>query len=215
VIHHIKQSILNKLATADTLRYGELKPSELDGNVFNYHLKGLIVDKLAQKNLEGDYSLTPLGRDYIVHRYENPTLSAHSIFLVVLKRESEYLLRRRNVQPLLGYSGFLHGEPEAGVDILHTAAERIYSKTGIKDVKLSIAGSTLIAQYRGDELQSFSNAVIIYGQTGQNIEVESDATGHNFWADLNTVEKLLPSCVDIVKMIDNDQVWLESSYQLA
>lgn len=212
MLHHIRRSILDKLATAECLRYGELKPTNLDGNVFNYHLKGLIADSLVQKNDAGDYCLTQLGRDYIVHRYEDSSKSAHSIFLIVLKRENEYLLRRRDVQPLLGYTGFIHGEPEVGVDIIQTAKKRLYKKTGIKDVNLTVAGSALIAQYRGNELQSYSHAVIIYGQTEQNINVETDATGHNFWSDLQATEKLLPSCAGIIKMIDDKGSWLERSF---
>lgn len=214
MLHHIRRAILDKLATAEYLRYGELKPENLDGNVFNYHLKGLIVDKLVQKNSAADYSLTQYGRDYIVHRYEDSSQSAHSIFLIVLQRQSQYLLRRRDVQPLLGYTGFIHGEPEAGVDIIQTATKRLYDKTGINNVDLSVAGSALIAQYIANELQSFSHAVIINGLTEQDIEIESDATGHNFWSELNAIEKLLPSCPDIIRMLDDKQVWLEQAYSL-
>lgn len=210
----MRRSILDKLATAESMRYGKLKPTNLDGNVFNYHLKGLIVDNLVQKNDAGDYILTQPGRDYIVHRHEDRSQSAHSIFLLVLKRDDEYLLRRRNVQPLLGYAGFIHGEPEVGVDIIQTAQKRLFNKTGIKNVDLSVAGSALIAQHRAGELQSFSHAVIIFGQTEQNIEVKSDATGHNFWAKLDAAQMLLPSCADIIEMIDNKQSWLEGSYTL-
>ncbi|MDB5184359.1 MAG: hypothetical protein JWN38_167 [Candidatus Saccharibacteria bacterium] len=196
------------------MRYGELKPKDLDGNVFTYHLKGLMVDNLVHKNEAGEYSLTPAGRDYIVHRYENAALSAHSIFLIVLKRESRYLLRRRDVQPLIGYTGFVHGEPEAGVDVLQTAAKRLHDKTGMQAVELVIVGSALLTQYRSAELQSYSHAIIMCGETDQDLQIESDATGHNFWADLDSVEKLLPSCVDIVAMIDGKQPWLERSYEL-
>jgi hypothetical protein len=214
MMHHIRRSVLDKLAMAESMRYGELKPKDLDGNVFNYHLKGLIVDGLMQKSAAGDYSLTKLGRDYIVHRYENAAQTAHSIFLIVLKRQSEYLLRRRDVQPLIGYAGFVHGEPEAGVDIIETAIKRLHDKTGIKDVHLSVAGSALITQYRGGELQSFSHATIIYGQTEQDIEVAQDTTGRNFWAKLDAADRLLPSCNDIIEMIDNKRVWFERTYKL-
>ncbi len=83
MLHHIRRTILDMLAIAESLRYGQLKPKELDGNVFTYHLQGLISDKLIQKNAAGDYCLTHKGRDYIVHRYEDSAYSAHSIFLIV------------------------------------------------------------------------------------------------------------------------------------
>lgn len=212
MLHHIRRTILDTLAITDSLRYGEIKPKDLDGNVFNYHLKGLIVDGLVQKSNEGDYSLTATGRNYIVHRYEDPTVTAHSIFLIVLRRGSEYLLRRRKVQPLVGYSGFIHGEPQAGVDIIQTAKERLFLKTGLENVELSVAGSALITQHHAGELQSFSSAVIIYGQTEEENVIEGDETGSNFWATLDGTEKLLPSCVDIVEMIERQERWMERSY---
>lgn len=214
MIHHIRRSVLDKLATAESMRYGELKPHELDGNVFTYHLKGLMVDDLIKKSDEGEYSLTRLGRNYIVHRYENAAESAHSIFLIVLKRGDEYLLRRRDVQPLMGYAGFIHGEPEAGSSIIQTARKRLFDKTGLTNVALSVAGTALISQYQNEELHSFSHAVILFGDTESDIEIEKDATGHNFWSTLSEVDNLLPSCNDIVKMIENKQVWFEHSYDL-
>ena len=214
MIHHIRKSILDKLATAQSMRYAELKPPNLDGNVFTYHLKGLISEKFVLKNDFGEYSLTQAGKDYIVHRYEESALSAHSIFLIVLQNESNYLLRRRKVQPLIEYAGFMHGEPKAGENVLVSAKKRLCAKTGIENVKLSIAGSALISQYINSELQSFSSAIIIYGKTNKNIKIESDSTGINFWSSLGSTEKLLPSCNDIIKMINEKQTWLEQSYSL-
>jgi hypothetical protein len=214
MIHHIRRSILDMLATAQSMRYGELKPTSLDGNVFNYHLKGLITDSFVHKNADGNYSLTQQGRDYIVHRHEDITQSAHSIYLIVLKRGDTYLLRRRSVQPMLGYAGFIHGEPIAGVNIVGSAVERLHNKTGIQNVTLSVIGSALISQYVDEELQSFSNAIILYGETQQDIYIENDETGENFWAELEADEKTLPSCKDIVEMISNQQAWLDRSYQI-
>lgn len=214
MLHHIRRSILDELATAESKRYGELKPKELDGNVFNYHLKALLADKFVAKTDSGDYCLTRLGRDYIVHRYEKSALSAHSIFLIVIKRGSEFLLRRRDVQPLIGLAGFVHGEPEPGVSVVESASKRLLAKTGIDGVELSVAGSALISQYRDGELQSFSHAVIIYGETQQELAVESDATGHNFWGDLAAADQLLPSCRDIAQTIEAGQTWLDKTYKL-
>lgn len=214
MLHHIRRAVLDQLATAETLRYGELKPSGLDGNVFTYHLKGVIADGLVQKSEHGDYSLTQLGREYIVRRYEHPTESAHCIYLMMLKRGSTYLIRTRKVQPLLGWSGFIHGEPEAGVGILESATKRLFEKTGIHGARLAVVGSALISQYVQGELHSFSHAVIISGETEQDILISEDETGKNFWSELENVERLLPSCVDVKDMIDQKVSWLEGSYDL-
>lgn len=214
MLHHIQKSILDSLATAEKLRYGQIKPRQLDGNVFGYHLKQLIADRYVTKD-DGNYSLTAKGRDYIVHRYENAALSAHTIFLIVVERRGQYLVRERRVQPLIAKSGFVHGEPKPDTDIVIVAQDRLRVKTGL-DVSLEVRGTALIAQYLGDELQSYSHAVILYGTTDQEITITSDETGGNYWvssADL-TNDDILPSCRDIISHIDTAPFFLEHSYTL-
>lgn len=198
MLHHIQKAVLDSLATADSLRYGQIKPSELDGNTFGYHLKQLISENYIEKSADADYSLTSKGRDYIVHRYEDPTRSAHSIFLIVIRNTDRFLVRRRKVQPLLGKIGFIHGEPEPGVAVIETARKRLTAKTGI-DMPLTLRGSAIIAQYLAGELQSYSHAIILYGETFEDITVSEDATGVNMWVDDFNDNDILPSCVDIVQ----------------
>jgi hypothetical protein len=144
-----------------------------------------MVDDYVQKQPDGSYSLTSVGRDYIVHRYEVPTQTAHSILLIVVKNGEKYLMRRRLVQPLLGYTGFVHGEPVLDSDVVETAKGRLLEKTGLS-VELTVKGSALIAQYNQDELQSYSHAVILYGESTQSHIHLSDATGENFGSSPTT-----------------------------
>lgn len=213
MLHHIQRNVLDKLAKADSLLYSEIKPNELDGNVFGYHLKSLLRDNFVTKNDDGRYSLLKAGREYIVHRYEDPGLSAHSILLIVIQNGDKYLLRTRHIQPMLDYSGFIHGEPSPGTTVVEAAQRRLYDKSGL-NTPLTVKGSCLIAQRVDDELQSYSQAIILYGLTDQRDIKVSDYTGKNFWARLDEVESLLPSCHDIISMINDGQSWFEKSYSL-
>lgn len=212
MFHHIQKTALDKLATKEFLRYSELKPADLDGNVFGYHLKRLISDKFVVQNADGYYSLTTKGRDFIIHRFEDSSRSAHTIFLIVIKNGNTYLVRERRVQPLLGYTGFIHGEPAPELSVIESAQKRLYEKTSL-ELDLSIKGSALITQYKNDELQSYSHAIILYSETDSKKITESDETGLNYWSDL-AVPDLLPSCHDIIKMIENGNTWLERIYYL-
>lgn len=215
-MHHIQKSILDRLSTATQCRYSDLKPVGLDGNVFNYHLKQLIRDKLVKKSITSDYSLTPIGEDYIVHRYENPLLQAHSIFLIVLRSGDKWLMRERLVQPLLGMSGFVHGEPVADEPLLVTAARRLRDKTGI-EADLHIHSSGLIRISENDTLKSFSHAIILTGETNQEISIHEDKTGRNYWLSMNSISDLtiLPSTVDIIQSLDSKSpVVFERNYSI-
>lgn len=216
MLHHIQKSVLNTLASHEALRYGALKPRELDGNVFGYHLKQVMSGGYVEKTSTGDYRLTAKGRDYVVHRYEDPASSAHTIFLIVLQTGDQLLMRRRLVQPLLDKVGFIHGEPRPGETVVETAKARLLQKTGIQ-TGLKVAGSCLIEQYRDGELQSYSHAIILHGTVSDTkLMIDSDETGENFWLNNTSLstEDILPSCHDILDMIETDTHWAELRYDL-
>lgn len=52
----IQSEILSKLLTAETLRYSEARPENVESDLYNYHLKFLIQKGLVEKNDNG-YSL--------------------------------------------------------------------------------------------------------------------------------------------------------------
>lgn len=203
MFHHIQKAVLDTLATAESCRYSELKPATLDGNVFTYHLKQLLTDKYVEKDTEGNYFLTPKGKDYIVHRYEDRLEQAHSIFLIALRHGDAWLLRERKVQPLLGMVGFIHGEPIASEPLLETAKRRLKEKTGLS-TDLTLLSSGLIRNMRHNQCESFSHALIIYGELpSSDIEITEDATGRQCWMTTNEMSnaQVQPSCLDIITRI--------------
>lgn len=216
MLHHIQKSILDILATTESSRYSDLKPNDMDGNIFSYHLKQLIGGHYVIKNDDGSYRLTIKGKEYIVHRYEDTLTQAHSIFLIALRRGDDWLMRERLVQPLLGMSGFIHGEPIADTPLLETAMWRLQDKTGLS-VPLSVHSSGLIRISRSGTLESFSHAIILTGQTQEDISVTDDKTGRNYWLPTSNLQdtSILPSCMAIVNLLDSkDTVPFELSYQL-
>lgn len=139
-----------------------------------------------------------------MRRYENLDESAHSIFLVVVKNRDKILLRKRLVQPSLGYAGFIHGEPVASRTLEDVVIERVKSKAGIALDKIALHGSGLLRIRKGIEIESFSHAIIVsaYSNT-DNLPIISDETGENYWVrshELDLVINLLPSCHDVIKI---------------
>ena len=216
MLHITQKHILDSLAQAEFKRYGELKPTDIDGNVFGYHLKQTLAAGLAEKSADGTYRLTESGRNYIINRYHNPLESAHSIFLLVIRCGDNYLIRERKIQPMLGYSGFIHGEPTPGEMIIDTANKRLRTKTGL-ECSLSVSSSGLITIKKDSGLQSYSHAVILTGEiTDRILEIDEDETGRNYWLDVRDLEKssIIPSCKDILRILENQQQWFELNYDL-
>lgn len=219
MLHHIQKSIIDVLAHTEAARYADLKPANLDGNQFTYHLRQLLADRLVIKNNDGTYSLTQKGRTYLVTRYENPDEMAHTIFLVIIRHDDKLLMRERKVQPLLGYAGFIHGEPVVGKTFADSVRERVVDKTGIDIGDMSVHGSGLIRQIKDGQPQSFSHAIIVSTSIeSEDLPVKEDQTGRNFWVsekDLESVPRLLPSCMDILRFTDNPNAgWFEETYEI-
>lgn len=216
MIHHIQRTILDSLAAHESARYSELKPQNLDGNIFTYHLKQLIADKYVTKNEDGTYTLLAKGKDYVVHRFENPQVQAHSIFLIAIRKGDEWLMRERLVQPLLGMSGFIHGEPVANENIIVTANKRLLDKTGLS-IPLNIFSGGLIKMSANNTVESFSHAIILTGETSDDFTITDDATGRQFWQSTDDLSdsSILPSCVDLVSRINaNDKSMFVLEYEL-
>jgi len=214
--HVTQKQILDLLARADTKRYSQLKPTDIDGNVFGYHLKQLITDSLVKKLEDGSYSLTEAGRSYIINRFEEPLEAAHSIFLLVIKHQEKYLVRRRTVQPTIGLSGFIHGEPKLGYSLAESARRRLLDKAGIDCPDMSVACSGLITIWRDSELESYSHAIILTGTADQEALTPGDDTGINYWADRNEFGQpnFIPSCSDLLEVLENKLDWFELNYNL-
>jgi hypothetical protein len=109
-LHYIQRDILAELKSCRNVHYSDLKPSDLDGHAFNYHLKSLIEKKLVLKNSENLYRLSSTGRyysDFIsITKNRIKLRPVGGAFLVILSPNGlEVLSYRASEEPLLGYSG--------------------------------------------------------------------------------------------------------------
>lgn len=100
-IHEVQKHMLKVLFTSTKARYSDLKPKNVEGNLFTYHLKKLIIQGIIKvspsqntdKNTENKrYSLTSAGRQYA----DRFSLSAFKeriqpkiVTLIVLKNKSK------------------------------------------------------------------------------------------------------------------------------
>lgn len=205
--HHIQREILYKLVLSDTARFAELRPKELDSNVFTYHLKQLIKEKLVSKTEAGLYSLTPLGRVAGI----NITLSkkelleqAHSVLLMVLRTDKEgWLLRRRLAQPMYGKVGFTHSEPVAADDALHTARNDFQERTGLL-CDFKPAGFGYVRLFDDKDLESFVHFNLFFADAYQGTLQARTRNGENFWVKQPdfTAPDMIPSMSDLVKLLE-------------
>ncbi len=163
--HHIGKSIVYHLAFADSMRFSELQPDDIDSKLFTYHLKKVIQEGYVIKTDEGHYALTPEGRRVgkgALKKQSRLIDRAYSVLLLVIRRQSDgaWLLYKRHTHPLLGLSGFMHAQPTAQTDVVQTAHDECLTKTGLSG-DFTVKGSGYFRVYRGDELESFTHFTLL------------------------------------------------------
>ncbi len=200
--HHIQRKIISDLVESESLTYSRLKPANIEGNVFTYHLNNLIKQKLITKD-KGEYTLTNNGKLYGINgavRPQNLLAQAHSIILLSIRDGDRWLVRKRLVQPLFGRVGFMHGEPEAGETISQAGDRILRYRTGLKG-DMSVKGSGYVQIEDENGLVAYSHFTMLEVTNTSGVLQEKDNHGENLWLtrpDFNSVE-MIPSMPDLAR----------------
>jgi hypothetical protein len=163
--HHIQKAIVYHLAFADQMRFGELKPDDVDNKLFTYHLKKVIAAGLVAKTPAGSYTLTPHGKRVGKGALKKDTRMidrAYSILLLAVRRSpgGEWLLYKRQTQPLLGLTGFMQAQPVADADASRTAHQACLEQTGLA-ADFRVHGHGYFRIYRQQQLESFIHFTLL------------------------------------------------------
>ena len=138
-IHVAQASILYTLRHATRARYSELlRPTNLEGDRFKYHLATLIRKKLVFKAVDGVYELTAEGKEFANRIDEStgreiagPKASMLLVVRSLANGETFYLAHRRNREPFRDYWGIASAPMLRGVPVCDSAARELKKQTGI------------------------------------------------------------------------------------
>ena len=207
-MHRLQQHILSRLIAHEDQRYADLKPDEVEGNLFMYHLRQLTSRGLVVKRADGLYELTAEGKR-LVGGMSLETLTPRAqpkiVTLVVCRNEEgQYLFYRRRRQPLLGMAGFPYGKIHLGESIADAAVRELFEKTGLA-AELEHKGDGYITIYQDSEPVSQIMFHLFYGENPVG-ELLPDATsGKAFWGTLSDVDKsFMPSVIDLLQLLKDN-----------
>lgn len=219
--HHLQKDILIKLVVCESARFAELKPKNIDGNLFTYHLQQLIRQKYVKKNDDGSYCLTAQGKALGINSQLSPKEyleQAHSILLLAVRRDDSWLLRRRLAQPMFGRYGFVHGEPLASESAPETAAKILTLKTGLS-ATFTPRGSGYIRIFLDDALESFTSFTLLEAHDLKGTLKSKVGNGENSWLTSPdfTGEDMVPSMASLVDALEasENNFYVELSYHLS
>ena len=206
-MHRLQQHILSQLIHHPKRRYADLKPDDVEGNLFMYHLRLVIAAGWVAKREDGKYELTTAGQQYaetLSLKTFVPRIQPRIVTLLVCRNDNgEVLLYKRHRQPLIGMSGFPYGKIHLGERIGEAASRELSEKTGLT-AKLTHRGDGYITTYVGEEMVSQIMFHLFEGThiTGQLIR---HADGEAYWVPIAELEqiKLLPSVFELLALVDS------------
>lgn len=195
-LHELKIHILKTLLFADSKRYSEIKPGEIEGSQFTFHLNDLIDQGLVLKNDTGDYSLTPMGKNF-ANKYDYDSIvpatqAKHSVVICAFRNnKKEILLYKRLKNPFYGCQGFMTGKVQYGERVQDTAKRELLEETHL------VGDPTLIAirhyrVYDNDSKKLLEDKVMyIHIVNNPNSEVASNEEGEFKWVEVSKVKDFI------------------------
>lgn len=190
ITHPIQTNILKRLVSSKTsLRYRDMKPAEIDNDLYNYHLQYLVKQHLLVKDL-GTYGLSDEGKKYILETQPvdilNETVDKFKLAaLCLLVVDNNILYQTRSLQPFTGNKELIGGSIKKGEPVTIAAKRRLYEEAGIH-AEFQLFG--IIRKIRVDNEQNVYSDIIYHiciatDFTGQLIEENS--FGNKHWLALD------------------------------
>jgi hypothetical protein len=208
-MHWIQKHIMQELSMHTSCRYSELKPSNVDGNLFMYHMQQLRKDGYVQKNDKG-YTLSQKGKLFSSRmslRQGSALMQPKIVTMLVCQNtEEDYLLFRWSRQPYSGLVSFPFSKVHFGRTIVETLKEALFYKTNLKgnfeyignvyirvlDTSGEIDDHTLAHIYRVTDMEG-----ILGGYDG--------LTGQPFWGKPKdiSVNEHVPGFTDVLELVES------------
>jgi 8-oxo-dGTP pyrophosphatase MutT (NUDIX family)/predicted transcriptional regulator len=199
----LQLEILTKLLTSKPgFRFSEMKPQDVESDLYNYHLQHLVKNGLIEKT-EDKYILTQKGKHYIwdtnpidpFGQIDDKFKIAVSMFLI---RENngvkEVLFQTRTRLPFSGSKENPSRGIKKGELILEAAKRGFKEETGL-DVDFSFIGVVRHIRYqggRGEVTSTLLNDMIYHICTADKYSgelIEKNDFGENYWLSIDeTIE---------------------------
>lgn len=127
-MHFIRKHILQTLSLNKWARFRDMKPKNVDSNIYSYHLKELMKDDFVERVEGKGYRLTPMGLRYVDHvslesfepRWQPKLLTK----IAVTNEKGDLLMWPKYKQPFIDTWSLPSGKMHYDDDSLLAAAKR-------------------------------------------------------------------------------------------
>lgn len=205
----IQYHILLELTRHKTRRYSQLRPQDVEGNLFMYHLNGLLKEGLVEK-YERAYRLSIKGLQFA------GTLSLNSgktrvqpkiLTAIVCKNDvGDYLFSRWHRQPNTDLISFPHGMMHYGEHLWDMARRELAEKAALM-AEFEHLGEVYVRGMRGDEVDRHMLVHLFKAVTIQSAPLQEQRRdiSEPFWAPLATLHAsdFVPGFYEIAKLVED------------
>lgn len=222
-LHPIQRNILNQLLFGNKLKYSQLKPEEMEGSQFTFHLNKLISSDLVIKE-DDFYALTPKGKN-VANTFDsdsvNPNKQAkHSVVFCAFRKFGDVekvLVYTRKKNPFYDHQGFPTGKVMYGEEILKTAERELHEETGLTG-KATLVGIRHYRVYFPTEKDLVEDKVMYVCRIDEPIgELLGNLEGVFVWVEVPKIKDVvtnpLPEFEEILDMLSefNGQITFNES----
>lgn len=209
-IHPTQSAILTDLRKSDSLRFSQLSnKSDLDADVFKFHVKSLVKRGLILKNHSSKYELTTPGKELANKIDEDSSaikLSPKLSMLFVIRdvnHPDRVLLQRRLRHPFYNYWGLLSGPIPWGISTYQAAKDEVLKQTGY-NVEPNVIGTLREVNKIADQNQVIEDKFFIVIEVTVSASKQQHAWegGQNMWIDISEVASLKPVFNNTLTILD-------------
>lgn len=220
--HSHQLSILQKLMYSDGLKYSQIKPRDMEGSKFTFHLDKLVgLGYVTKTGII--YSLSESGKE-LANRMDlgdrHIESQAKVSVIMVCKKEvdnkTKYLLYTRLKSPFYGYQGFPTGKVKKGENILVAAQRELAEETKLSGIPELFS----VLHYKiFDSNKKLLEDKIFFACKFINTKgvLKSGPEGEYKWVDTekvwNYLKNPVPEIKEIFKALDNKEfTFIEKEY---
>ena len=205
-MHQIQNNILKVLLLNKKARFAEINVDKISNDHFTFHLKRLLAQKLVEKDEQGFYNLTTIGKEFAnrldtdaekVCAERQAKVSVLVVCVDSAGKEIKYLIQERLKHPYYGFYGFVAGKIKWGETVQEAAQRELREEAGLS-ADLILAGIEHKIDYSSqDELLEDKYFYIMKGANFSGQLLESFEGGRNMWMTKPEIAKL-PNLFDDV-----------------
>jgi 8-oxo-dGTP pyrophosphatase MutT (NUDIX family) len=181
--HPVQRAILETLRrTTVGLRYRDMRPPDIENDLYNYHLRYLTRQGLVEKRA-GTYRLNETGKKHLVelNPYHESNRFKMAALCLVINDDGHVLYQERIRQPFAGQKGLVGGGIMRGEPATAAAKRRLQEEAGL-DADFKLFG--LIRKIRFDSTGELYTDILFHVCTAHNPTgrlVEQNEFGKQFW----------------------------------